>query len=100
MNTALDLRPLRPKNADRYENVNQPDGIRKFARPGFAEEQPDANRWLKRFALTEDQLNALLLEVYDSQSTAKEVTRTWILNHAKIIAAWIAPEEKCWQKVF
>ena len=82
------------------KNVYQPDGIRKFARPGFAEDLPDANRFLKRFALTEDQLNALLLEVHDGQSTVKEVTRKWILDHPKIIEAWIAPEKKWWQKVF
>ena len=82
------------------KNVYQPDGIRKFARPGFAEDQPDANRFLERFALTEDQLNALLLEVHDSQSSAKEVTRKWMMDHPEIIEAWIAPEKKWWQKVF
>jgi glycine betaine/proline transport system substrate-binding protein len=82
------------------KNIYQPDGIRKFARPGFAKELPDANRFLKRFALTEDQLNALLLEVHDSKQTPKEVAQKWMLEHPKIIEAWIAPEKKWWEKVF
>lgn len=82
------------------KNVYQPDGIRKFARPGFSKEMPDANRFLKRFALTEDQLNALLLEVHDTKSSPQEITRSWMLAHPEIVEAWIAPEKKWWQKVF
>ena len=82
------------------KNVYQPDGIRKFARPGFSKEMPDANRFLKRFALTEDQLNALLLEVHDTKSSPQEITRSWMFAHPEIVEAWIAPEKKWWQKVF
>lgn len=81
-------------------NVYQPDGIRKFARPGFAKDLPDANRFLKRFALTEEQLNTLLLEVHDSKSSVEEITHNWMLAHPEIVEAWIAPEKKWWQKVF
>ena len=80
--------------------VYQPDGIRKFARPGVAKDRPDANRFLKRFALTEDQLNILLLEVHDSKKTPKEIARKWMREHPEIIEAWIAPEKKWWQKIF
>lgn len=82
------------------KQIYQPDGIRKFARLGFGNELPDANRFLKRFALTEYQLNALLLEVHDSNKTPKEVAQKWMLEHPKTIEAWIAPEKKWWQRVF
>lgn len=79
--------------------VYQPDGIRKFARPGFSEDLPDANRFLERFALSEEQLNALLLEVHDGKSTIEEISRNWMLANPKIVDAWIAPKKKWWQKV-
>jgi glycine betaine/proline transport system substrate-binding protein len=80
-------------------NVYQPDGIRKFARPGFGKDLPEADRFLKRFAITENQLNALLLEVHHGRSSPEAITRSWMLAHPEIVKAWIAPEKKWWQKI-
>jgi glycine betaine/proline transport system substrate-binding protein len=82
------------------KNVYQPDGIRKFARLGFSEDFPDANRFLKRFALTEEQLNALLLEIHDAKQSQDVIIDNWLSANADIVEAWIAPEKKWWQKIF
>lgn len=75
-------------------NVFVEDGIRKCARKGFAAEQPEAALFLKRFALNEGQLNALLLEIYESDTDPRDVARKWIAKNPEIVEAWTAPEKK------
>ena len=75
-------------------NVYVSDGIRKVARPGFTIENPDAARFLKRFSLTENQMNFLLFEINQAKSSPKEIARTWVAENPELVEAWIAPEPK------
>ncbi len=75
-------------------NVFVEDGIRKCARKGFSAEMPEVAVFLKRFALSEAQLNALLLDIYESGSNPRSVVREWMAANPKLVDAWTAPEKK------
>lgn len=75
-------------------NVFVEDGIRKCARKGFAAEMPEAAVFLKRFALNEEQLNALLLDIYESGADPRAVAREWMAENTELVEAWTAPEKK------
>lgn len=75
-------------------NVYVEDGIRKIARPGFSIENPDVARFLNRFSLTEEQMNALLFEVHKARKTPKEIAQQFVAENPELVQAWTDREEK------
>ena len=87
--THYDIKMLNDPN-----NVFQREGIRKLARPGFKKDHKKATVFLEKFALTEEQLQGLLLAIYKSDEPVEAVVDQWIADNDELVKYWT--KKKSW----
>ncbi len=65
------------------------DGCRKVGRPGLREAMPDVVDFMANYALTEDQLLSLMLDIDDSDQPAGEVASAWARKNGPLVRSWL-----------
>ena len=65
------------------------DALRKVGRPGLQDEMPDVVDFMVNFAMTEDQLLSLMLEIDDSDQPAGEVASAWARKNGPLVQSWL-----------
>jgi glycine betaine/proline transport system substrate-binding protein len=65
------------------------DGCRKVGRPGLREAMPDVVDFMANYALTEDQLLSLMLEIDDSDEDPAAVASAWARKNGPLVQSWL-----------
>ncbi|MGW3010032.1 ABC transporter permease/substrate binding protein [Streptomyces sp. NPDC001219] len=62
------------------------DGLHLLGRKGFAKDEPEVAKWMKRFHLDEKQLTSLESDIKDAgQGHEQEGVRTWLKKHPGLV---------------
>ncbi|MEU5184097.1 ABC transporter permease/substrate binding protein [Streptomyces longwoodensis] len=65
------------------------DGVHTVARQGFAEDNPEAARWLKDFSMTEQQLTDLEARIQQAgKGKEQDAARAWLADHPGLLDKW------------
>ncbi|MFJ6529176.1 ABC transporter permease/substrate binding protein [Streptomyces longwoodensis] len=65
------------------------DGVHTVARQGFAEDNPEAGRWLKDFSMTEQQLTDLEARIQQAgKGKEQDAARAWLADHPGLLDTW------------
>ncbi|MFI1002134.1 ABC transporter permease/substrate binding protein [Streptomyces galbus] len=65
------------------------DGVHTVARRGFAEDNPEAGRWLKDFSMTEQQLTDLEARIQQAgKGKEQDAARAWLADHPGLLDKW------------
>ncbi|MFJ4486333.1 ABC transporter permease/substrate binding protein [Streptomyces longwoodensis] len=65
------------------------DGVHTVARQGFAEDNPEAARWLKDFSMTERQLTDLEARIQQAgKGKEQDAARAWLADHPGLLDKW------------
>ncbi|WP_371556959.1 ABC transporter permease/substrate binding protein [Streptomyces longwoodensis] len=65
------------------------DGVHTVARRGFAEDNPEAGRWLKDFSMTEQQLTDLEARIQQAgKGKEQDAARAWLADHPSLLDTW------------
>ncbi|MFF6826954.1 glycine betaine ABC transporter substrate-binding protein [Streptomyces longwoodensis] len=65
------------------------DGVHTVARRGFAEDNPEAGRWLKDFSMTEQQLTDLEARIQQAgKGKEQDAARAWLADHPGLLDTW------------
>jgi glycine betaine/proline transport system substrate-binding protein len=77
------------KLADPKGSWGEGDGVHTLSRDGFAEDHPEAGRWLKDFRMTEEQLTSLEADIQKA-GKGKEQTavRGWLDERPDLLDEW------------
>lgn len=65
------------------------DGVHTIARKGFAADNPEAGRWLRKFSMTEQQLTGLEAQIQKAgKGQEQAAVRTWLKQHPGLVDKW------------
>jgi len=81
-----DLKYLR-QDVDKL--IWKPDELQIIGRKDFEADNPQLSDFLGRFAFTEDELNDLLLKVWESTVTADRAAEQWLGFHDDLVQSWL-----------
>lgn len=70
------------------KRVYQVEGLRKLARLGFSEDMPAVADFLKKFSLSEQQLQSLILAIHESDQSPDLVAADWAKSNPKLVKEW------------
>ncbi|WP_445399875.1 ABC transporter permease/substrate binding protein [Streptomyces sp. LE64] len=80
-----DLRKL----ADPKGSWGEGDGVHTLSRDGFADDHPEVGRWLKDFAMSEEQLTSLEADIQKAgKGEEQEAVRGWLAERPELLDTW------------